>query len=192
MMGQGDCDDSAVLLASLFLRAGISGTELCEVDSDSDGKYDHLTVGVKQSNGLHAIYESTWPPSDYLYYKKGDPVPTEPAPVDEWSYPAKILYCYSPEETVSYALAKKCNDGTEYGKCSVEKPMFCDEKLGLVNDCERCGCDSKYPHCAKVGENKGTCRVCPESTDVWIDEYAVCCPRGYEEYHPEDSSCWER
>ncbi len=46
LYGKGDCDDHAILLASLFMRAGIDGVELCTADTDNDGVYDHMFVGV--------------------------------------------------------------------------------------------------------------------------------------------------
>jgi hypothetical protein len=188
MMGQGDCDDSAVLLASLFLRAGVENTELCEVDSDYDGSGDHLTVGVRSDTGPYMVYESVWPPSDYLYYGENETPPESPEPVSSYNYPADILYCYEPEEEISYALADKCSDGTPYGECSEDIQWFCDNGT-LVADCGRCGCPTEYPHCATGGEYAGVCSACSKASDVWIAEYGVCCPKGYPEYDPEDETC---
>lgn len=190
MAGTGDCDDKSVLLASLFKRAGVEGTHLCFVDTgDADSESDHLTVAIKYTGGTYDMYESTWAPEDYLPYSEDNQ--TVPFPVARKDYPGTITSCFYPEDVVSYALADKCEDGTKYGQCSLEKPMFCTEEGELIDDCERCGCDSEYPNCAKTGEFKGTCRVCLKSSDVWIDKYAVCCPRGYEDYDPVEDTCWE-
>lgn len=190
MTGQGDCDDSSVLLASLFLRAGVEDTLLCSVDSDYDGIGDHLTVGVGQDSGPTMIYESVWPPSDYLYYEENETPPTAPQPVSTYNYPAYILYCAEPSVVMGYALADKCSEGTPFGECSSYGQWYCDNGT-LVPDCVRCGCPSDTPNCATGGEDEGYCFVCERITAIWIPEYGVCCPRGYPEYDPDEEKCYK-
>jgi len=49
----GDCDDVSVLIASLFLRAGVENVNLCFVRD-----FPHLTVATKEDRGM-AIWEGT-------------------------------------------------------------------------------------------------------------------------------------
>ncbi|MFH0737961.1 MAG: hypothetical protein V1827_05060 [Candidatus Micrarchaeota archaeon] len=184
--GKGDCDDSAVLLASLFLRAGVEKTSLCSVDSDYDEENDHLTVGVREDSGLLMIYESVWSPSDYLYYGEDEDPPVLPEPVSAYEYPGRVLYCFEPEEEVSYALADKCEDGTPYSECSEDEPWFCDDGY-LIADCGRCGCTGEYPFCATGGVDEGGCFACH---GVWTAEYGACCPNSYPEYRPDEDMCY--
>jgi hypothetical protein len=187
MTGQGDCDDSAVLLASLFHRAGVDGTNICDIDTNGDGIGEHLTVGLERDDGTFLIYESVWPPGDYLPLDENGNAPLLPRPVPQEDYPADIVNCYEVEEVMSYALADKCDDGTPYGQCSEDPPWFCDNGE-LIVDCITCGCSQEYPHCAKTGEDKGWCIACRENGE-WIDEYAVCCPEGYDKYNPYTEMC---
>lgn len=190
--GRGDCDDSAVLLASLFHQGGISGTDLCYVDSDGDGIDDHITVGVYDENDDLVIYESVWEPSDYLHiYYDDEDIPNEPEPIPEEDYPGEITHCFWVEKYRTYAIASMCDDGTAFGECDEdEKPWFCDEGE-WVQDCEKCGCPSDYPNCADSGEDKGYCISCSEES-IWIEEYSVCCPRGYPYYGPDTDECYDR
>ncbi|MDD5171686.1 MAG: transglutaminase family protein [Candidatus ainarchaeum sp.] len=187
MTGKGDCDDSAVLLASLFRRAGVEETNLCEVDTNGDDEYDHLTVGVERDGGTFLIYESVWSPGDYLPLDEDGNAPLLPRPVPQADYPGRIMYCYKSEEVITSALADKCDDGTLYGQCSEDPPWFCDNGE-MIADCITCGCDQEYPNCAKTGDDKGLCIVCFDNGE-WIDEYAVCCPEGYDRYNPYTELC---
>ncbi len=187
MMGVGDCDDSAVLLASLFYRAGVADTYLCDVDADFDWEVDHLTVGV-YDNGF-MIYESVWDPSDIQYYYEGATIPAFPEPVPEALYSGNVVDCFTAEEVMSHALADKCDDGTLFGECSYDQPFFCDDGEWTV-DCELCGCPEDYPNCAIGGEDRGSCFVpCDGGYGEWIEEYGVCCPEGYDDYDPHDQTC---
>ncbi len=56
LLGGGDCDDLSVLLASMFMRAGISDVYLLFVDTNQDGDIDHLSVGVLE-DGRMVIWE---------------------------------------------------------------------------------------------------------------------------------------
>lgn len=47
----------------------------------------------------------------------------------------------------------KCGDGTDYGKCSSNKPRYCDDG-DLVNNCQKCGCPS-----GKECRGDGNCYV---------------------------------
>ena len=189
MMGQGDCDDSAVLLASLFYRAGVDGTQLCFVDSDYDWKMDHLTVQAKDSYGNFLIYESVWDPA-YYQAPYGDTSNKTylPQPIKRFDYPGNILSCFKAEDVVSYALAKKCSDGTPYSQCSEDKPWYCSDKGVLESDCSRCGCPNSYPNCATAGDSIGDCINCP-SGYMWLSNYGVCCKNGYDHYNPETGMC---
>ncbi len=46
LYGKGDCEDHSVLLASMFMRAGISDVGLCYVDTNGDTTYDHMLLYV--------------------------------------------------------------------------------------------------------------------------------------------------
>ncbi len=48
----------------------------------------------------------------------------------------------------------ECSDGTQAGKCSVEKPKYCTLDEALVFDCENCGC----PNTGDVCQADGKCR----------------------------------
>ena len=69
-------------------------------------------------------------------------------------------YCDSVEKR-DKTCAKDCQinicfDGTEYGKCSITQPLFCDNGV-LVNKCGLCGCSETKPLCQSDGsciENK--------------------------------------
>jgi|GEM_PF-3477719 hypothetical protein len=52
LLGEGDCDDFSVLLASMFMRAGIQNVHLVFVDLDHDGEVDHLTVGIPEGDSI--------------------------------------------------------------------------------------------------------------------------------------------
>ena len=164
MKGSGDCDDHTVLLASLFYRAGVGNTLLCNVGED------HITVGVEDWEGDYIIYETAW---------KED----VDEPLYEWNYPGEIDYCYSPQKL---ELVYRCDDGTLYGECSIDKPRFCDDGAWIL-DCMKCGCPSNYPHCAEVGEDQGDCFSCPKGWE-WDIEHSVCCPKGYY-YNPNTDDC---
>lgn len=45
----------------------------------------------------------------------------------------QVCPCYIPDPT------KKCSDGTSYGECSTNKPLYCKEGE-LINNCQECGC----------------------------------------------------
>ena len=42
---------------------------------------------------------------------------------------------------LSVNISLTCGDGTEYGKCSSNKPKYCDDGV-LVDNCQKCGCPS--------------------------------------------------
>lgn len=44
--GYGDCEDHAILLASMLLRAGISNVKLSLADTKGKGKFDHMFVSI--------------------------------------------------------------------------------------------------------------------------------------------------
>jgi hypothetical protein len=162
MTGKGDCDDHAVLLASMFHRAGVSGVELCFADTDYDGYNDHLTVGIS-GQYIRYIYESTWD-------DETEPIPE--AEYDGW------VDCYNVEEVVEYAEAPKCSDGTRYGYCSdYSAGYYCTDELELVSYCSHCGCSEEYPYCAEQGPDIGECYDCPFGSTAF--EGDICCKTGY-------------
>lgn len=90
-----------------------------------------------------------------------------------------------------------CSDGTLYGKCSSNKPKYCDPRTGtLIDDCVRCGCPTGYEcdnttgkcyatqKCAD-GTPYGECsqdkpKYCDNGTGALIDVCLKCgCPSGY-------------
>lgn len=60
-----------------------------------------------------------------------------------------------------------CKDGTRVGECSKTKPLYCNEKLELVNNCSSCGCEENY-FCNKKAQ--------------------LCLAKGWGCYKDED--CW--
>jgi len=112
--GKGDCDDHAVLLASMFMRAGIDDVKLCSGDSHawvSAGGYGYdATCKSCKTNSM--------PPNDL----KGE--------------------CH--EINAYREKIGKCNDGTEFGDCSsLNVGYYCDYGE-LISWCEECGCRSGY------------------------------------------------
>ncbi len=90
-----------------------------------------------------------------------------------------------------------CPDGTLYGKCSSNKPKYCDAGTStLIDDCLRCGCPTGYEcdnttgkcyatqKCAD-GMAYGECssdkpKYCDNGTGTLIDACLRCgCPSGY-------------
>ena len=55
LLGTGDCDDMSIMLASMFIRAGVPEVELCLADTDLDGIADHM---VTQTGGL-TVWDGT-------------------------------------------------------------------------------------------------------------------------------------
>lgn len=177
MTGEGDCDDHAVALVSMMLRAGVDA-QLCDAYVESYEYPDHLTV----ASGDY-IYDATW---------------DDPDPYHISEYPVYYVECYSPEEVQEYAYAPKCSDGTLYDYCS-------DYNIGsycyngeLIEDCEYCGCPSDYPYCQTTGYGAGGCFTCGSGyvgygdggcCDIGYEYYGdgICCPPGYTAY--ESGAC---
>jgi len=96
-----------------------------------------------------------------------------------------------------------CSDGTLYGKCSSDKPKYCDDGT-LIDDCVRCGCAPGYecnatfgkcytlPKCSD-GTPYGECtlnkpKYCDDGT--LIDDCVRCgCPAGYT-CNPTSGACY--
>jgi hypothetical protein len=55
LLGTGDCDDMSIMLAAMFIRAGVPEVELCLADTDLDGIADHM---VTQTGGL-TVWDGT-------------------------------------------------------------------------------------------------------------------------------------
>jgi len=56
--------------------------------------------------------------------------------INETSCGTQQLEC---QQDGSCKLVLRCIDGTEYGKCSVNKPQYCSNGI-LINNCSVCGC----------------------------------------------------
>lgn len=71
-------------------------------------------------------------------------------------------YCDSIEKRDSSCPAdcNKCSDGTPYGKCSLNKPKYCENGT-LINKCSLCGCLPNY-----LCQNDGSCQLghCTDGT----------------------------
>lgn len=90
-----------------------------------------------------------------------------------------------------------CDDGTPYGQCSWQQPLYCDpDRHGLVAACEICGCPGGSPICCgSSGEGGGWCaqtscnggggspsvlKAPQELIDAWND---------YCDQYPDDPLC---
>lgn len=172
MVGEGDCDDHAVLLASMLLRAGMDA-ELCEA-AVSSPQIDHLTV--KSGN---YIYDATWKDET-------------PFTVSEYQNMVYELDCYSPQDVQEYANAPKCTDGTLYGYCSsVVEGAYCTDYGELVDGCSLCGCGGAYPYCG----SDDVCFSCNYGYEGYPggNEGGFCCKRGFSAYIDDngDGYCCE-
>jgi len=91
----------------------------------------------------------------YYYFEKQTPevseIPKKPAeevitPEEAVSPPEEELpkeETPSEEKTEEKPVVQKCTDGTSYGKCSTDKPKYC-ENGNLVDKVSFCGCPSGY------------------------------------------------
>jgi hypothetical protein len=73
----------------------------------------------------------------------------------------------------------QCSDGTNYGKCSITKPLYCNNGV-LVNKCNTCGCSSGYDcdpstlSCVSTQCSDGTIRgACSITKPLYCDLNAV-------------------
>ncbi len=149
MKGKGQCTDSSVLLASMFVRAGIENVGLCVVDTETKGA-DHLVVGIKKDSA----YE-LWDPTCITCDDK--PVPSS---ASKWNYTCFDIGQYKSKEL------QRCGDDTIYDNCSTTQPYFCDNGH-LIPRCNECGCplglscfkDNKCYKCsAGFSFKNGECR----------------------------------
>tara|TARA_Y100000310_G_C20627708_1_gene786890 strand:+ start:551 stop:1318 length:768 start_codon:yes stop_codon:yes gene_type:complete len=96
---------------------------------------------------------------------------------DNWN---KITGRYVPPP-VTYCV-DDCSDGTSPGQCSSDRPKYCLYEVenlkdcGLVEDCQRCGCDNDY-----ICLEGGSCSYQPSddedyecSSDYGCEENEVC------------------
>ncbi|GEM_PF-3006555 len=140
MKGKGQCTDSSVLLASMFLRAGIENIGLCVVDTENQGA-DHLVVGVKLNSTSYELWDPT------CITCKDKPVPSS---ASRWNYTCFDIDKYKGKRF------DKCSDDTSFDKCSTTKPFFCDSG-DLIPRCSQCSCpeglncfkDNRCYKCAK-------------------------------------------
>ena len=81
-------------------------------------------------------------------------------------------FCTNPSMINSYCnyleIAKKCDDGTNYDKCSDSKPLYCDNGA-LVNNCNVCNCPTDKSNCLK----KGICSSFSEKVDCENKHYKM-------------------
>ncbi len=122
MRGTGECTDMSVLLASLFMNAGIQNINLCFVDTQGYG-IDHLVVGVKISNERFEIWDSTCTSCEG----------SAPKTSKFWK-----LDCFDVQEYLKKPL-QRCSDQTPYNECSSLTGYYC-ENGELIANCEKCGC----------------------------------------------------
>ena len=179
----GDCEDKSVLLASMFLQAGVEGVEVCSVDSDWDLEDDHETVAV-YDGWARTFYEATWE--------------NETEPIPEGEYEGRWT-CYNVLAIQEDALTPTCYDGTPYGECAEGGIDYCGSDGILISDCERCGCNAQWPYCITEGTDEGYCFRCgmnwnhyPDGTCCRPGWYQVglqeCCPEGTTE---SDGYCYD-
>jgi hypothetical protein len=50
-----------------------------------------------------------------------------------------------------------CDDGTEYGSCTEEQPMYCSYNREIEENCDKCGCPS-----GQICMGDGGCQVLPD------------------------------
>jgi hypothetical protein len=115
---KGDCDDHAILLASMFMRAGIQNVKLCYGDS-------HMWVAV-DNTGWDATCKNCIQSS-----------------IAKDTYTGN---CYEINSYIN-AVGKCKKDQTPYGECSTYNVGFYCNNGELVNACTKCGCASDYPNC---------------------------------------------
>jgi|GEM_PF-2989784 len=119
-----------------LVEAKIDGTTVATITT-SDGKYGY----------------------DQVFYVE-DPDPTEQNEGDTIHF---YVRGYDTGQTEGFTsgmstglnltvnISLKCGDGTDYGKCSSNKPKYCDDG-DLVNNCQKCGCPA-----GKECRGDGTC-----------------------------------
>ncbi|MBI2670797.1 hypothetical protein HYX18_02375 [Candidatus Woesearchaeota archaeon] len=76
---------------------------------------------------------------------------------------------------------QSCSDGTEYGKCSVNKEFFCDNGT-LKSDCGLCGCGDGF-NC--LNNQCVLAESCEQGNGICNNQ----CEEGYIELQPLTSSC---
>ena len=115
----GDCEDISILLASMFIRAGISDVELCSADVDGDSIYDHMFVAVGGT-----AWDGTYDGSE-----------TAPSEVKNWKQK-----CFNVNEVVqnpTSAQIIECSSGYVLGEDNLcHEPCgsgYCDEGVYCFN-----------------------------------------------------------
>jgi len=137
--GEGDCDDFAVLLASMFMRAGMSDVGLCFSD-----KHAWINANGYGWDATCKNCESSVP--------------------NELIGTGKCYEINNYRERIG-----KCDEGTTFGTCSsVIIGYYCDQGK-LIPWCDKCGCSPKFPYCFEnkcvscprgtVLYNNGRCRA---------------------------------
>ncbi|MCX6822034.1 MAG: C25 family cysteine peptidase [Candidatus Aenigmarchaeota archaeon] len=67
--------------------------------------------------------------------------------------------------TTTTTAISPCSDGTEFGRCSINKPKFCDNG-NLIDKCMECGCSNGYD-C----QTNGICSITPEINQKDMSKY---------------------
>ncbi len=107
------------------------------------------TVSFKDVKGVSygPYYSNT---VETVINKQQDPVPPPDQPTD----PTVPIDPPQDPNPVPIDPPSVCADGTVYNSCSSDKPLYCDSKGNLVNDCAQCGCATGY-----VCQSDGSCAV---------------------------------
>lgn len=75
---------------------------------------------------------------------------------NDWSKWSTIKY-------FTFFEANKCEDNTDYGSCSINKPEYCNRLGNLLDDCNTCGCNQ-----GEICNTDGTCTIpkCEDNTKL--------------------------
>ena len=176
LYGKGDCDDYAILLASMFMRAGISNVELCMADTNGDGVDDHMFIAVGDI-GWDATCK--------------DCIDSTPDDIENWK-----CSCFDVNEVNRDPRSverAKCPEGYILGEDNLCHPRcgngYCAEGSMCCND--RC-----YAHCPSGYVFGKDCLCYPECNGgycikgVCCNGVCVSCSSGY--VLGEDCMCHQR
>ena len=115
---KGDCDDHSILLASMFMRAGIQNVKLCYGDN-------HMWVAV-DNTGWDATCKNCIQSS-----------------IAKDTYTGN---CYEINSYIN-SVGKCKKDQTPYGECSTYNVGYYCNNGELTYACTKCGCANDYPYC---------------------------------------------